>query len=109
MNILIADDHPVVALGVKALLHDIPYVNIVACAQNSTELIAALQNYPVDVVITDYAMPGGAYGDGIEMLARIRRRYPSVKLIVLTVLNNAAVLSKLPIPVSMAYSTRAAN
>jgi two-component system capsular synthesis response regulator RcsB len=94
MNILIADDHPVVALGVQALLQDLPGVKIVACVQNSTELIGALENRPVDVVITDYAMPGGAYGDGIEMLARIRRRYPSVKLIVLTVLSNAAVLSK---------------
>jgi two-component system capsular synthesis response regulator RcsB len=95
MNILIADDHPVVALGVQALLQDLPGAKIVACVQNSTELIGTLENHPVDIVITDYAMPGGAYGDGIEMLARIRRRYPSVKLIVLTVLSNAAVLSKI--------------
>jgi two-component system capsular synthesis response regulator RcsB len=92
---LIADDHPVVTLGVQALLDDLAGTEIVACVQNSTELMAALQRGPVDVVITDYAMPGGAYGDGIEMLGRIRRHYPGVKLIVLTVLNNAAILSKI--------------
>ncbi|HUA80001.1 MAG TPA: response regulator transcription factor, partial [Dyella sp.] len=44
---------------------------------------------------SDYSMPGNEHGDGIALFSLIQRRYPSVKLVVLTMLDNPAVLSAL--------------
>ncbi|TAL53597.1 response regulator transcription factor [Pandoraea sp.] len=95
IRLLIADDHPVVALGVQATLKSLVNAQVVGVAQNSTELFKILESDVIDIVITDYAMPGGAYGDGIEMLTRLKQRYPQVKLIVLTVLTNTALLGNI--------------
>ena len=95
LNLLIADDHPVVLLGIKAILQDVPGMRLVGAADSSTALFATLECEPVDMVLTDYAMPGGAFGDGMVMLERVRARFPKVKLIVLTVLTNPALLSKI--------------
>jgi two-component system capsular synthesis response regulator RcsB len=94
-KLLIADDHPVVLLGIKAILQDVPSVTVVGEADNSSSLFSQLEREPVDVVLTDYAMPGGVFGDGMVMLERLRLRFPEVKLIVLTVLSNPALLSKI--------------
>jgi two-component system capsular synthesis response regulator RcsB len=94
-TLLIADDHPVVLLGLKAILQKIPNVTLVGAVENSTGLFSFLEREPVDIVLTDYAMPGGMFGDGMVMLERLRARFPDVKIIVLTVLTNPALLSKI--------------
>src|SRR5207253_625021 len=50
---------------------------------------------PCDVLVTDYAMPGGEYGDGITLLKFIQRRYPELKIIVMTMMDNPGVLRTL--------------
>jgi two-component system capsular synthesis response regulator RcsB len=94
-NLLIADDHPVVLLGIKSIVIGVPNLTLVGAAENSTDLFSILEREQVDMVLTDYAMPGGTFGDGMEMLERIKTRFPDVKLVVLTVLTNPALLSKL--------------
>jgi two-component system capsular synthesis response regulator RcsB len=94
-NLLIADDHPLVLLGLKVILRDVPSMTLVGSAENSTDLFLMLEREPVDIVLTDYSMPSGAFGDGMAMLERLRARFPNVKLIVLTVLTNPALLSKI--------------
>lgn len=89
-KIILADDHPVVRSGVKMALGDF---DVVAEASDSTGLFEALEKHAADVVITDYAMPGGKYQDGAVMLERLRRLYPHVKIIVLTLLKNPAILA----------------
>ncbi len=91
-RIILADDHPVVRSGVKMALNDF---DVVAEAGDSTGLFAALETHRADVVITDYAMPGGKYQDGAVMLERLHRLYPDVKIIVLTLLKNPAILAKI--------------
>ncbi|PUA18846.1 response regulator transcription factor [Glaciimonas sp. PCH181] len=101
LHLVIADDHPIVLMGVRAILQNLPDVSLIGTASNSTELFEMLDARPadhpeqVDMVLTDYAMPGGAFGDGMEMLARLKSRFPDVTLIVLTVLTNPALLSKI--------------
>lgn len=94
LNLIIADDHPVVLLGIRSILANMPNVTLIGAAESSTDMFAMLDREAVDMVLTDYAMPGGAFGDGMEMLERLRTRFPDVKLIVLTVLTNPALLSK---------------
>jgi two-component system capsular synthesis response regulator RcsB len=45
------------------------------------------------VLITDLSMPGDKYGDGITLIKYIKRHFPDISIIVLTMNNNPAILS----------------
>ncbi|NMV39181.1 response regulator transcription factor [Ralstonia insidiosa] len=93
VRLLLADDHPAIIAGVKASIHGAAGIEIIGTAHSSTEMVAFLDRNPCDVLVTDYAMPGGNYGDGIPLLSFILRRYPGVRVLVLTMMDNPAVLS----------------
>ncbi|SMG56357.1 response regulator transcription factor [Paraburkholderia susongensis] len=95
IRVLLADDHPAMLRGVEHELSVVSSIQLMGSAHSSTELIAFLNTTPCDVVVSDYAMPAGEYGDGIALFSLIQRRYPSVKLVVLTMLDNPAVLRAL--------------
>ncbi|GGP22309.1 response regulator [Silvimonas iriomotensis] len=92
IRVLVADDHPLVRLGIKGELATEPNVAVVAEAQDSTGIVAALATGGVDVLVTDYAMPNGQIGDGIRMLSYLKRHYPALKIVVVTVLENVALI-----------------
>jgi two-component system, NarL family, captular synthesis response regulator RcsB len=91
-RIVIADDHPVVTLGIRALLKPLGQVEIVGEAASSSELLAVLAEEPCDLLITDFSMPyENGSGDGLPLLRRLRRDYPELPIIVLTMLHNPAL------------------
>lgn len=57
-KVVIADDHPIVLLGVRELMERESNFEIVGEAISSQGLIEILEQQPVDIVITDYNMPG---------------------------------------------------
>ncbi|WP_063896829.1 response regulator transcription factor [Burkholderia ubonensis] len=91
VNIVLADDHPAVIRGLCSDLGALPLVSVVGEAKNSTELVELLERHPCDILITDYAMPGGKFGDGLSLLEFLRRRYPDVVVIVYTAIDNPAL------------------
>jgi two-component system capsular synthesis response regulator RcsB len=95
IRIVIADDHPVILAGVRESLALEPGIEIVATAGDSTALVEALSKHSVDVVVTDFSMPGGEYGDGVAMLGFLRRRFPRLPLVVLTSISGVQVLSSI--------------
>ncbi|KRG67701.1 LuxR family transcriptional regulator [Stenotrophomonas terrae] len=95
IKVILADDHPGMIAGVKYELSSIDTIELVGTAADSTELMALLNSVACDVVVSDYAMPAGDFGDGIALFGMIARRYPQVKLVVLTMLDNPAVLHTL--------------
>ena len=58
MNVLLADDHPIVLMGVREIIERDPRFNVVGEALNSSELISKVAQLRPDVIITDYNMPG---------------------------------------------------
>lgn len=92
INIIVADDHPAVILGITHQLSSIPTLAIVGEARNSTEIIELLSSTHCDVLVTDYVMPGGSAGDGMAMLSFLRRHHPELKIIVFTTINNPAIV-----------------
>ena len=60
-RIVIADDHPVVTLGIRALVKPLGDVEVVGEAGNGGELLGVLASEPCDLLITDFSMP---YEDG---------------------------------------------
>ncbi|MGT2491897.1 hypothetical protein ACU4GD_18670 [Cupriavidus basilensis] len=67
-RIVIADDHPVMLVGPRGLLAQFESVEIAGIARNSTEILALLSRQPCEILLTDYAMPGGTHGDGLHMI-----------------------------------------
>ncbi|CAB5717115.1 Capsular synthesis regulator component B [Delftia tsuruhatensis] len=95
LRILIADDHPAVLAGIESILENKDEIQIVGRAKNSTEIISFLRQNECDVLVTDYSMPGGAYGDGLVMLNVIRKRFPEVKIVMLTMIENVGIIKSL--------------
>ncbi|MGX9190041.1 response regulator [Stenotrophomonas sp. Ker107b] len=92
LRIIIADDHPVVRIGTKAAIESSGVGQVVAEASTVAELMTALSDHPCDVLVTDYSMPGGQQADGFAMIAMIRRRFPTLPVLMLSVSNNLAIL-----------------
>lgn len=95
ISLIIADDHPALITGVKHELADFRTISIVGTASNSTETFELLGKTHCDVLVTDYVMPGGDFGDGMTMLSFLRRRYPDLKIIVFTTVDNRAMVSEM--------------
>ncbi|MDN7449042.1 response regulator transcription factor [Burkholderia multivorans] len=91
IRVVLADDHPPLLLGIQHGLSTSPTIQVCGTATNSTDLVRLLEKGECDVLVTDYAMPGD-YGDGITLFSYIGREFPAVKLVVLTMLDNPAVL-----------------
>ena len=92
---MVADDHPVILFGAEQALLKFQGIRVVARAKQSTELVKILQTTPCDVLVTDLAMPGGQYGDGLPLIGYLRRNFPDLPIVVLTMLENAALLKRL--------------
>ncbi|MDR6938048.1 MULTISPECIES: response regulator [unclassified Luteibacter] len=92
LRTIIADDHPVVLMGTRAALEGTGDIDVVGEAANGDQLVDLLATHPCDVVVTDFSMPGGRHGDGLALIDLVRRRYPRLPIVVLTMVNNAAVL-----------------
>lgn len=92
IRLIIADDHPFVASAVEQLLAAESDVFVVASAGSARELVTQLERESCDIVITDFSMPVPGGVDGLPLLDTLRRRWPSVAIIVLTMVSNPGVL-----------------
>ncbi|HWH48639.1 MAG TPA: response regulator transcription factor [Burkholderiales bacterium] len=81
MNIVIADDHPLVRQGLKQLLAAEPDMAVVGEAKNAGETLELARNLEWDVLILDYSMPGG---NGLVVLKEIKRSYPRRPVLILS-------------------------
>jgi two-component system capsular synthesis response regulator RcsB len=92
IRVAVADDHPAVLIGITHELAAADAIEVAGTAADSSELVALLEAGQCDVAITDYAMPGGAYGDGAALLSYIRRHYPRVRIVVFTMMENPGLV-----------------
>lgn len=94
-RIAIADDHAFIRMAIAAELDRMPGVELIGEASDSTGLIKLLQSRPCDVLITDYAMPGGDDGDGMQLLERLHSTWPELRVIVMTGLDQTSMIQAL--------------
>ena len=90
-NLLIVDDHEVVRSGIKRLVENNPKLNIVADLGSGEEAYKFLQKNTADLVIMDISMPGKG---GIETTNQIKKRHPKIKIIMLSMHDNAMIIEK---------------
>lgn len=81
LSLLLVDDHPMLIEGLKTLLRGEPDVRVVAEATSGTDALRLLESTTVDLALLDINMPRMS---GIELCAEIRRLYPSVRVLALT-------------------------
>src|SRR6202043_362493 len=80
-RIMLADDHQLVRAGFRALLKQIPAVEVVAEAADGREALDLFKKHRPDVVLIDIAMPKL---HGLEAIARITGEFPKAMVIVLS-------------------------
>jgi len=78
-RILLADDHRIVAEGLKSLLA--PEFDLVGVVEDGNALVEAARRLRPDVIVADITMPNL---NGIDALAVLRRDDPGVRVILLT-------------------------
>ncbi len=91
IRIIIVDDHLVIREGLKRLLEIDSEMEVIAEAANGMECLDLMEIMPPDVVLIDLKMPGI---NGLETTRVIRRNYPQVKVIVLTMYDDEELVRK---------------
>jgi Response regulator containing a CheY-like receiver domain and an HTH DNA-binding domain len=81
LRILLADDHTLVRAGIRALLAQMPDIEIVGEAGDGREALALAKAYGPDVLLMDIAMTGLS---GLEAAALVKKECPGVKVIILS-------------------------
>lgn len=92
IRVIIADDHVLYRAGVKAALKQKPDIEIIAEADNGMHLINLLKTIDADVILLDIQMP---IMDGIQALPEIKRVCPNAKIIMLTMMDDQSMITKL--------------
>jgi two-component system, NarL family, captular synthesis response regulator RcsB len=94
IRIVVADDHPFVLLGIKSTFSMDESLNIVGEANSVASLLSVLETTACDVLVTDFAMPEQATqaDDGLRLIRRVRRDWPTIRIVVLTSMSNVAIL-----------------
>ena len=92
IKVAIADDHTLFRAGVKTALSVKKDIELIAEADNGQQLLHLLKYTEPDVILLDIQMP---IMDGIQTLPEIRKLYPHVKVIILSMHNDHSMISKL--------------
>lgn len=80
-KVLIADDHPLVRSGVRRALEEEHDIEVVGEATNGAKVLPLIGQTGPDLVVLDISMP---QMDGLACLDQIRKRYPDVKVVILS-------------------------
>lgn len=85
IDLIIVDDHRLFRNGLKALLKELPNINSVAEASNGIEFLEYINNNHIDMALMDINMP---QMNGIEATREAIKKFPDMKIIALSMLND---------------------
>lgn len=78
INVLIADSHPIVRLGIKQVLSSASGFEVIADVSSTSELFNALERVTPDVVMLEMDIPEI---NGIATLRKIKQEFPNTKVL----------------------------
>jgi DNA-binding NarL/FixJ family response regulator len=86
LRVLLADDHRLVLVGIRKALTAAPGFEVVGEAHDGAQVLPLIEQTKPDVVLLDIRMPRM---DGLACLRLIRKRYPKVKVVMLSVFSDS--------------------
>jgi len=89
IKVLIADDHAIVRTGLRALLNSEPSMELVGEATGGYEAIELAGKSNADILVLDISMPDL---DGISVANKIKSQFPDLRILILTVHEDEALL-----------------
>lgn len=93
IKILVIDDHPLVIDGIRTMLKDESYLHIEASVKTAKDALTYLDNNSLpDVILLDVNLPDT---DGLRLCEMIREKSKSVKIIGLTYVNEAGIITQM--------------
>ncbi|MEW6463965.1 MAG: response regulator transcription factor [Pseudomonadota bacterium] len=97
IRLLVADDHPVVCAGIRQTLCASHAVSIVDSVQGPARLLERLEGHDqdFDVLLSGYILPAAGHSGGLSLFQLIRRKYPDLNIVVLTMQENPSILHAL--------------
>ncbi|MCU0338583.1 MAG: response regulator transcription factor [Spirosomaceae bacterium] len=90
-RVLITDDHQIVLDSLSLLISTIPSMEVVGTLNDSRKVLDFLDVNEVDVLVTDLSMP---YLTGVDLTLQVRSTFPHVKILMLTVSEDADTIRK---------------
>jgi DNA-binding NarL/FixJ family response regulator len=106
MRVLIADDHPLILAGIKHALETAEDFEVVAETNNGAQVLPLVSQTQPDLALLDMRMPGM---DGLTCLDRIRKRYPDVKVVILSVSTDPGIIQDVLNRGASAYIVKSVN
>ena len=82
LKIVLAEDHTILREGLRALLSTDPNFKIVGEARDGRDAVRCVEKLVPDLLLMDLSMPRMS---GMEAIREIKKRYPEIKIIALTV------------------------
>jgi DNA-binding NarL/FixJ family response regulator len=81
INILIADDHPIVRQGLRQVINETADLVVTGEAGNAAEALYAVSQQNYDVILLDISMPGRS---GLEVLCELKNAKPNLRVLILS-------------------------
>jgi DNA-binding NarL/FixJ family response regulator len=106
LRVLIADDHRLIAEGVKHSLEATDDFEIVAEAQTGSQVLPLIRRHNPDLLLLDLRMPEM---DGLTAIDRVRQEHPHVRVIVLSASTDPTVIQAALAKGASAYVVKSVN
>ena len=91
-RILIADDHNLIISGIETIIENNKLGTVVAKVNDGKELLLKLNSTAVNLIILDINMPNL---NGIETAEKVLSRFPKMKILIISQLENVELIKKL--------------
>jgi DNA-binding NarL/FixJ family response regulator len=92
IRVAIADDHHLFRAGVRTSLSSRKDILMVGEAENGMQLLNLLRHIKPDVILLDIQMP---IMDGLTALPEIKKMHPDVRVIMLSMINDASMITRM--------------
>lgn len=91
IKVLLADDHPLLAIGLKMVISEWDEFDVVGIASDGEEAVSLCEALQPDLVIMDMQMPRLS---GPEAITQIKAAYPNIRILALTTFDDSKTVSQ---------------
>ena len=106
MRVLIADDHRLIAEGIRRVLEETDDFEVVGEASTGSQVLPLVRRTSPDLVLLDLRMPGL---DGLSALEQIKRDHPAIKVVILSASTEPTVIQTALARGASAYVIKSVN